>query len=60
MIDSWVQDRTVYERLRDNFLQLRYDEDPTLVVTELIDLAQEVSGTQLQPGPFPPKPRKGR
>ena len=60
VIDSWVQDRTVYERLRDNFLQLRYDEDPTLVVTELIDLAQEVSGTQLQPGPFPPKPRKGR
>jgi hypothetical protein len=40
-------------------LKLRYDEDPMTVVCELVDLAQEASGTNLQPGPFPPKPRKG-
>jgi processive 1,2-diacylglycerol beta-glucosyltransferase len=45
--------------LRTNFLKLRYEEDPTLVVRELVDLAQEVSGTALQAGPFPAKPRKG-
>ncbi len=58
LIDSWMRDRSNYERLRANFLRLRYEEDPTVVVTELVDLAQEVSGTSLQPGPFPPKPRK--
>ena len=58
VIDSWMANRRRYEQLRDNFLKLRYDEDPTLVVQELVDLAQEASGTTLQPGPFPPKPRK--
>ena len=60
LIDGWMRDRGAYDRLRENFLKLRYEEDPTLVVTELIDLAQEVSGTDLKPGPFPPKPRKAR
>ncbi len=57
LIDSWMDDRSAYQRLRDAFLKLRYEENPTKVIEELIDLAQEASGTQLQPGPFPPKPR---
>ena len=59
IIDSWMANRRNYDRLRANFLKLRYDEDTTLVVTELVNLAQEVAGTSLEPGPFPPKPRKG-
>jgi len=59
VIGSWMENRRNYDRLRANFLKLRYEEDPTLVVRELVDLAQEASGTDLQPGPFPPKPRKG-
>ena len=59
VISSWMENRRSYDRLRANFLKLRYDEDPTLVVRELVDLAQEASGTALAPGPFPPKPRKG-
>lgn len=58
VIDSWMTNRRNYDRLRANFLKLRYEEDTTLVVKELVDLAQEASGTSLQPGPFPPKPRK--
>ncbi len=58
IIDGWMADRGSYAQLRENFLKLRYEEDPTIVVQELVDLAQEVSGTSLQPGPFPPKPRK--
>ena len=58
IIDSWMANRRNYDRLRANFLKLRYDEDTTLVVTELVNLAQEVAGTSLEPGPFPPKPRK--
>ena len=58
VIAGWMENRREYDRLRANFLKLRYDEDPTLVVRELVDLAQEVSGTKLPAGPFPPKPRK--
>ena len=58
IIDAWMANRRNYDRLRVNFLKLRYDEDTTLVVTELVNLAQEVAGTSLEPGPFPPKPRK--
>jgi processive 1,2-diacylglycerol beta-glucosyltransferase len=57
IIGGWLADRARYDRFRDNFLKLRYEEDPTLVITELVNLAQEASGTHYQPGPFPPKPR---
>lgn len=57
IIAGWLEDQTSYCRFRDDFLKLRYEEDPTLVITELVDLAQEVSHTRYQPGPFPPKPR---
>ncbi len=60
LIDSWMADRGAYDRLRANFLKLRYEEDPTVLITELVDLAQQASGTTLKPGPFPPKPRKAR
>ena len=68
VIRGWMENRREYDRLRANFLKLRYEEDPTLVVRELVDLAQEAlastepggggSGARLQAGPFPPKPRK--
>lgn len=60
LIDSWMDDRRNYERLRANFLRLRYEEDPTVVVTELVNLAQAAAGTALEPGPFPPPPRKNQ
>jgi processive 1,2-diacylglycerol beta-glucosyltransferase len=58
VISGWMENPRAYDRLRANFLKLRYEEDPTLVVRELVDLAQQASGTTLQAGPFPPKPRK--
>jgi processive 1,2-diacylglycerol beta-glucosyltransferase len=59
IIGGWMTDRSGYEHFRVDFLKLRYEEDPTLLITELVDLAQEVSHTRYEPGPFPPKPRKG-
>ena len=59
IIEAWMADRGSYDSLRGRFLKLRYEEDPTVVIKELIDLAQEVAGTSIEPGPFPPKPRKG-
>ncbi|HVZ65761.1 MAG TPA: glycosyltransferase [Lacunisphaera sp.] len=58
LIDSWMTDRTRYDQLRERFLRLRYEENPTVLIEEMVNLAQEVSGTALKPGAFPPKPRK--
>jgi processive 1,2-diacylglycerol beta-glucosyltransferase len=57
VIERWMDDRRGYEKLRTNFLGLRYEEDPTVVIRELVGLAQEAAGTTLQPRVFPP-PRK--
>lgn len=58
IIGGWMADRSGYERFREDFLKLRYEENPTRLITELVDLAQEVSHTRYEPGPFPPKVRK--
>ncbi|HVU16294.1 MAG TPA: glycosyltransferase [Candidatus Didemnitutus sp.] len=57
VIDRWMADPDSYRQLRENFLRLRYEEEPTVVVRELVDLAQEAAGTALAPRPFPP-PRR--
>jgi processive 1,2-diacylglycerol beta-glucosyltransferase len=59
IIAAWMEQPETYRALRERFLALRYDEDPTVVVTELVELAQQASGTQLTPRPFPPPQRKG-
>lgn len=59
LVADWLERPSNYDYFREDFLKLRYDEDPTLVITELVDLAQQASHTDYRPGPFPPKPRKG-
>lgn len=59
IMERWMADPATYARFKEDFLKLRYEEDPTRVITELVDLAQEASHTQHLPGPFPSKPRKG-
>lgn len=58
LIDAWMADPPAYERYRRKFLSLRYEERPATVIEELVNLAQEASGTNLKPGEFPPKPRR--
>ncbi len=58
LIGSWMADRGLYERQRENFMKLRYEENPTILIEELVDLAQQASGSALRSGPFPPKPRR--
>jgi len=57
LIDRWMKTPEEYRQLREKFLGLRYDENPTVLIEELVDLAQATAGTTLRPGPFPPKPR---
>ena len=54
LMDTWMADPSVYHRARANFLQLRYEEDPTLLITELVDLANEIAHAPLRRWSFPP------
>lgn len=55
IIDSWMADPQAYQRVRDNFLKLRYEEDPTILIEEVVGLANEVAGAKLDRRPFPPE-----
>jgi processive 1,2-diacylglycerol beta-glucosyltransferase len=54
IVDGWMTRYANYRRLRDDFLKLRYEEDPTKVVDELVALANEVAQEGLSRAPFPP------
>jgi processive 1,2-diacylglycerol beta-glucosyltransferase len=54
VIDRWMADPAGYQRALGNFLQLRYEEDPTVLIEELIGLAAAAAGIKLARLPFPP------
>ena len=54
IIDTWMAEPSSYARVRENFLKLRYEEDPTVVIDELVALANESVGAKLRRLPFPP------
>ncbi len=43
ILGAWLSDPEAYVRMRDNFLRLRYEEDPTILIDELVGLASSVS-----------------
>ena len=54
IIDTWMADPATYARVKENFLKLRYDEDPTLLIDEIVGLANDVAQAKLQRRAFPP------
>lgn len=55
LIDRWMDNPAAYDRVRANFLKLRYEEDPTILIDELVALANEAAGNRpLRRRPFPP------
>ncbi len=54
IIDTWMADPATYARVKENFLKLRYDEDPTLLIDEIVELANDVAQAKLQRRAFPP------
>ena len=61
LVDTWMADPASYARLRENFLKLRYEEDPTLLIDELVALANEAAGEKpLKRRPFPPTNGNGQ
>jgi processive 1,2-diacylglycerol beta-glucosyltransferase len=53
IIGAWLSDPSVYARVRENFLRLRSEEDPTVLIAELVELANTVAGADLTPRPSP-------
>lgn len=54
LMDRWITNPAVYQAARDEFLQLRYEEDPTVIIDELVALANEVVDAKLRRRSFPP------
>ena len=57
IIDRWMADPASYQRVRENFLKLRYEEDPTILIDELVGLAADAAGTKPRRVAFPPTER---
>ena len=54
IIDTWIGDPAAYAKVKESFVQLRYDEDPTLLIEEIVELANSVARTKLKRRVFPP------
>lgn len=55
LIDGWMYRPDEYTDYLRRFNALRYEEEPTQVIRELVGLGEEAAGTQLRCHPFPPK-----
>lgn len=54
ILQAWMSDRRRYEAYREQFLSLRYEEDPTLLIDEIVSLASDTAGIPVTRHPFPP------
>jgi processive 1,2-diacylglycerol beta-glucosyltransferase len=52
LIGTWLRHPAAYRQAQENFLKLRYEEDPTRLIDELVNLANSVAGEQLTRWPF--------
>ena len=54
IIDRWMANPAAYTQVREDFLELRYEEDPTILIDELVGLANTVAGAKLNRLSWPP------
>lgn len=59
LVDRWVTEPSAYQLDREHFLKLRYVEDPTIIIDELVGLANEVAGAKVRRRAFPPSTNNG-
>ena len=62
IIDDWMTAPAAYPAYRDRFHAARYEEDPAIVIDELVTLACEAAHTLPAPrrAPFPPPNGNGK
>ena len=54
LLDSWMAEPAAYAHARDKFVALRYEENPTEIVDEIVALADEVASERPTRCDFPP------
>jgi processive 1,2-diacylglycerol beta-glucosyltransferase len=54
LVDFWVANPKSFESEREHFFQLRYEEDPTVIIDEIVGLANTVVSAKLRRRTFPP------
>jgi processive 1,2-diacylglycerol beta-glucosyltransferase len=54
VIDRWMANRSEYDAYRAGFLSLRYEDEPTRVIEEIVGLAETAAGVRVTRHPFPP------
>lgn len=54
IIDGWINQPSTYQVAHDDFLRLRYEEDPTVIIDEIVGLANEVANVKLKRRAFSP------
>lgn len=59
LFDRWMAEPAVYAEYRRKFLTLRYEEDPTVLIDELVGLAWQAGGGTLNRQPYPPRNGSG-
>jgi len=60
LLSRWLSPADGFEAYREAFVRLRYEEDPTILIEELVGLGQEAAGCRLSRRPFPPTNGNGR
>jgi processive 1,2-diacylglycerol beta-glucosyltransferase len=55
LFDRWMAEPQTYAEYKKKFLELRYDEDPTVLIDELVGLAWQAGGGTLTRQPYPPR-----
>ncbi|MCF3652136.1 glycosyltransferase [Synoicihabitans lomoniglobus] len=53
LIDEWMEVPEAYQHYRDDFLDMRYPDDQTELISDLVGLAEEASGFTVKRYPFP-------
>lgn len=54
LLAKWLSGQGNFEKYREAFIRLRYEEDPTILIDELVELARSVTGSPLTRQSFPP------
>lgn len=54
LMSKWIEDSASYATYRAAFLALRYEENPTLLIDEIVEQANEVAQLSLPRQAFPP------
>lgn len=54
LVTQWMENPELYATYRASFLALRYEEDPTLLIDEIVSLANEPAKVELARQVFPP------